>query len=42
MAKKPPSPLPSPDDEHHYEDLLEELVYLRAENAYLKKLHALV
>lgn len=43
MPQKPPSPPPeSPsDDERSQEELLEELAYLRAENAYLKKLDAL-
>lgn len=40
MTQKPPSP-PAPDEERSHEDLLEELAYLRAENAYLKKLEAL-
>lgn len=44
MARKPPSPPPvdPPDDERTHEELLEELAYLRAENAYLKKLDALI
>lgn len=46
MARKPPSPPPvpvdSPDDERPREALLKELAYLRAENAYLKKLDALI
>ena len=41
MSKKPPSPL-SPDEERSQKELLEELAYLRAENAYLKKLDALI
>ncbi len=41
MAKKPPSPPPPPDEERSHEELLKELAYLRAENAYLKKLDAL-
>ncbi len=43
MPQKPPSPPPeSPsDNERSHEELLEELAYLRAENAYLKKLDAL-
>lgn len=42
MTKKPSStPIP-PDGERSQEDLLEELAYLRAENAYLKKLDALI
>ena len=40
MTKKPSSPLP--DDERSHKELLEELAYLRAENAYLKKLDALI
>lgn len=42
MTKKPPSPPPPPDDERSQEELLKELAYLRAENAYLKKLDALI
>lgn len=44
MAQKPPPPPPvdPPDDERSREELLEELAYLRAENAYLKKLDALI
>lgn len=42
MTRKPPSPSPRPDDERSQEELLEELAYLRAENAYLKKLDALI
>lgn len=42
MTKKPPSPPPPPDDERTHEELLKELAYLRAENAYLKKLDALI
>lgn len=41
MVKKPPSPPPPPDEERSHEELLKELAYLRAENAYLKKLDAL-
>ena len=43
MPQKPPSPPPEPpsDAERSHEELLEELAYLRAENAYLKKLDAL-
>ncbi|WP_148253403.1 helix-turn-helix domain-containing protein [Aidingimonas lacisalsi] len=43
MPQKPPSPPPESrsDDERSQEELLEELAYLRAENAYLKKLDAL-
>ncbi|GAB6873442.1 helix-turn-helix domain-containing protein [Halomonas shantousis] len=41
MAKKPSSSPPPPDRERSHEELLEELAYLRAENAYLKKLDAL-
>lgn len=40
MTKKPSSPLS--DDERSHKELLEELAYLRAENAYLKKLDALI
>lgn len=40
MAKKPPSP--PPDHERSHEELRKELEYLRAENAYLKKLDALI
>lgn len=42
MTKKPPSPPPPPDEERSHDELLEELAYLRAENAYLKKLDALI
>jgi transposase len=42
MTKKPPSPPPPPDAERSQEELLKELAYLRAENAYLKKLDALI
>jgi len=42
MTQKPPSPPPPSDDERSQEELLEELAYLRAENAYLKKLDALI
>ncbi len=41
MPQKPPSPPPS-DEERSQEELLKELAYLRAENAYLKKLDALI
>ncbi|WP_162619477.1 hypothetical protein [Salinicola peritrichatus] len=41
MPQKPPSPPPA-DEERSHEELLEELAYLRAENAYLKKLDALI
>ncbi|MEQ6890588.1 IS3 family transposase [Halomonas sp. CS7] len=41
MTQKPPSPPPPPDDERSQDELLKELAYLRAENAYLKKLDAL-
>lgn len=36
MTKKPPAPPPPPDEERSQEELLKELAYLRAENAYLK------
>lgn len=42
MAEKPPTPPPPPDEERSQEELLKELAYLRAENAYLKKLDALI
>ena len=42
MTKKPPSPPPPPDAERSQEELPKELAYLRAENAYLKKLDALI
>lgn len=44
MPQKPPSPPPEPlsDEERSHEELLKELAYLRAENAYLKKLDALI
>lgn len=42
MTQKPPSPPLLPDDERSQEELLKELAYLRAENAYLKKLDALI
>jgi|TARA_R110001606_G_scaffold318966_1_gene465857 transposase len=42
MTRKPPSPPLPPDEERSQEELLEELAYLRAENAYLKKLDALI
>lgn len=43
-APKPPKPVVSgpSDDQRTREDLLKELEYLRAENAYLKKLDALI
>jgi transposase len=41
MTNKPPSSPPTPDAERPHEELLKELAYLRAENAYLKKLDAL-
>lgn len=41
MSKKPPSP-PLPDKKRSQEALLKEIAYLRAENAYLKKLDALI
>ncbi|MGQ4878242.1 IS3 family transposase [Billgrantia sp. LNSP4103-1] len=41
MTKKPPSPPPPPDEERSHEELLEELAYLRAENAYPKKARCL-
>jgi len=37
-----PNPMPAKDDERTKEDLLNELGQLRMENAYLKKLEALV
>ena len=40
MARKKPAK--KPDHERSQEELLEELEYLRAENAYLKKLDALI
>lgn len=41
--KKPPAPVPAPADESRTrEELVTELNYLRMENAYLKKLKALV
>ena len=43
MSKSPKEPLVSSADKHKsQEQLLRELVYLRTENAYLKKLQALV
>lgn len=42
MPPKPPARPAPPDDERSREQLLEELAYLRAENAYLKKLKALI
>jgi transposase len=43
MKAPPVTPPPSPDDsKRSQEELLKELEYLRAENAYLKKLKALV
>ncbi|WP_434986990.1 IS3 family transposase [Vreelandella zhaodongensis] len=41
MSKKPPSSPPPPDDERSQEELLKELAYLRAENAYPKKARCL-
>ncbi|MDI5984551.1 IS3 family transposase [Halomonas sp. M4R5S39] len=41
MVKKPPSPPPPPDEERSHEELLKELAYLRAENAYPKKARCL-
>ncbi|WP_098060058.1 IS3 family transposase [Chromohalobacter japonicus] len=43
MPQKPPSPPPEPptDGERSHEELLEELAYLRAENAYPKKARCL-
>ncbi|WP_459872817.1 IS3 family transposase [Halomonas shantousis] len=41
MAKKPSSSPPPPDRERSHEELLEELAYLRAENAYPKKARCL-
>jgi transposase len=40
-SRKSVQPCPS-DDERTHKELLEELAYLRAENAYLKKLDALI
>jgi transposase len=40
MRKKPI--VPKPDDQLTREELLEEVAYLRAETAYLKKLDALI
>jgi len=42
MSVSPPKPESKPDDEKSREDLQAELDYLRMENAYLKKLQALV
>jgi transposase len=42
MSVAPPQPESKPDDEKSREDLQAELDYLRMENAYLKKLQALV
>jgi transposase len=42
MSIAPPPPESKPDDEKSREDLQAELDYLRMENAYLKKLQALV
>ena len=42
MSVTPPQPESKPDDEKSREDLQAELDYLRMENAYLKKLQALV
>lgn len=41
MTKKSLSPSSLPDEERPHEEVLHELAYLRAENAYLKKLDAL-
>ena len=41
MPKKLPPESPSPNETRTQKELLEELAYLRAENAYLKKLKAL-
>jgi transposase len=42
-ALPPPSPVPLPDDRtRSREELLDELNYLRMENAYLKKFDALI
>jgi transposase len=42
MSVAPSQPESKPDDEKSREDLQAELDYLRMENAYLKKLQALV
>lgn len=44
MSPKPPKPAASttPDEQRTRDELLKELEYLRAENAYLKKLDALI
>lgn len=42
MPRKTPPPPPRADQERSHDELLEELAYLRAENAYLKKLEALI
>lgn len=42
MSVAPPKPEPKPDAQKSREDLQAELDYLRMENAYLKKLQALV
>jgi len=41
MAPKPPPKAQPPHDSRTHKELLDELAYLRAENAYLKKLKAL-
>lgn len=41
MAPKPPPKVSAPNEPRTQKELLEELAYLRAENAYLKKLKAL-
>lgn len=40
--KDPPDPVHEPDEKRPRKELLEELAYLRAENAYLKKVKALI
>ncbi len=40
--KDPPQPLHEFDEKRPHKELLEELAYLRAENAYLKKVKALI
>jgi transposase len=40
--KDPPDPPHEPDEKRPHKELLEELAYLRAENAYLKKVKALI
>lgn len=40
--KAPPDPSHEPDEKPPHKELLEELAYLRAENAYLKKVKALI